>query len=191
MKAVSVERTRLFFSSFVVHWWVHFPSSFPHVSTSLAVTRFFFFLDVMYTGATYSMYVDDILQSWSHWQHQRPCLPDFQTSIAVPIKNFLPAYTQLVWSYQLRNCYERFSSLYPPPPPPPRGVGGGGLYIGITVSVCPAMRVSDFFSRTISPEPLDCCVWRCISIMMSITEKKKWFAFFLVKVTARAYIIKI
>ena len=31
-------------SSFVVHWWVQFPSSFPNVSTSPAVTRFFFTL---------------------------------------------------------------------------------------------------------------------------------------------------
>ena len=36
------ENARLFFSSFVVHWWVSFPSSFPDVSTSPAVSRFFF-----------------------------------------------------------------------------------------------------------------------------------------------------
>ena len=41
-KTLSVETACLFFSSFVVHWWVQFPSSFPHVSTSPAVTRFFF-----------------------------------------------------------------------------------------------------------------------------------------------------
>ena len=40
-KTLSVESACSFFSSFVVHWWVHFPSSFPHVSTSPAVTRFF------------------------------------------------------------------------------------------------------------------------------------------------------
>ena len=28
-KTLSVESTRLFFWSFVVYWWVHFPSSFP------------------------------------------------------------------------------------------------------------------------------------------------------------------
>ena len=37
------KRPFVFLSPFVVHWWVHFPSSFPHVSTSPAVTRFFFF----------------------------------------------------------------------------------------------------------------------------------------------------
>ena len=41
-KTLSVESACLFFSSFFVHWWVHFPSSFPHVPTSPAVTRFFF-----------------------------------------------------------------------------------------------------------------------------------------------------
>ena len=40
-KTLSVENACLFFSSFVVHWWVHFPSSFPHMSTSPAVTCFF------------------------------------------------------------------------------------------------------------------------------------------------------
>ena len=40
-KALSVESACLFFSSFVVHRWVQFPSSFPHVSTSPTVTRFF------------------------------------------------------------------------------------------------------------------------------------------------------
>ena len=30
-KTLSVESTCLFFWSFVVHWWVHFPSSFPQV----------------------------------------------------------------------------------------------------------------------------------------------------------------
>ena len=32
-KTLSVESACLFFSSFVVVWWVHFPSSFPRVST--------------------------------------------------------------------------------------------------------------------------------------------------------------
>ena len=41
-KTLSVKSTCLFFSSFVIHWRVQFPSSFPHVSTSPAVTRFFF-----------------------------------------------------------------------------------------------------------------------------------------------------
>ena len=41
-KTLSVESACLYFSSFVVHWLVHFPSSFPHVSASPAVTRFFF-----------------------------------------------------------------------------------------------------------------------------------------------------
>ena len=36
------KRLFVFFSSFVIHWWVHFPSSFPHMSTSPAVTHFFF-----------------------------------------------------------------------------------------------------------------------------------------------------
>ena len=36
------KRSFIFFSSFVVHRRVHFPSSFPHASTSAAVTRFFF-----------------------------------------------------------------------------------------------------------------------------------------------------
>ena len=30
----------VFFSSFIFHWWVHFLSSFSHVSTSPAVTHF-------------------------------------------------------------------------------------------------------------------------------------------------------
>ena len=41
-KTLSVESACLFFSSFVGHWWVHFPRSFPHVSASPTVNRFFF-----------------------------------------------------------------------------------------------------------------------------------------------------
>ena len=36
-KTLSVESARLFYSSFVVHLWVHFPRSFPHVSASPAI----------------------------------------------------------------------------------------------------------------------------------------------------------
>ena len=47
-KTLSVKSARLFFSLFAIHWWVHFPSSFPHVSTSPAVTCLFFLLSLVH-----------------------------------------------------------------------------------------------------------------------------------------------
>ena len=41
-RRLRVESACVFVSSFVVHWWVQFVSSFPNLSISPAVTRFFF-----------------------------------------------------------------------------------------------------------------------------------------------------
>ena len=41
-RRLNVESASVFVSSFVFLWWVQFPSSFPNLSTSPAVTRFFF-----------------------------------------------------------------------------------------------------------------------------------------------------
>ena len=43
---LNVESAGVFVSSFVFLWWVQFPSSFPNLSTSPAVTRFFLQLTV-------------------------------------------------------------------------------------------------------------------------------------------------
>ena len=91
------------------------------------------------------------------------------------------------------------ASLYTPV----RRGQGGWWYIGITLSVCQfvrlsgchPVRVSDFV-RTISPEPLNhfkpnLVLW-CIITRQIVRQKiKNWFPIVNVKVTVRAYIIKI
>ena len=67
-----------------------------------------------------------------------------------------------------------------------------GGYIGITLSVCLSVRMSEFV-QTISPELLNHfepnLVWWCIIIRRCVLLKN-WITVFIVKVRFRAYIIK-
>ena len=77
-------------------------------------------------------------------------------------------------------------------PPHPQYLGGGGVIL-ITLSICSSVHVSDCVC-SLFPEPLNRVlpnlIWWCI-IMRWCVMQKNWFTIFNVKVTARAYIIKI
>ena len=77
------------------------------------------------------------------------------------------------------------TSFYTPPPHPCISTGG---YIGITLSICSSVLVSDHV-HSVSPEPLNhslpnLVLWYIITSQCVMW--KYWFTIFNVKVTARA-----
>ena len=156
-------------------------------ATNLAVFFFFLLVCLFFHCYQYGLWIWCLftwsLVAWSKW-----------------IQTLYVCYLTSSWCRFL--CWEQDHRIYKLQnifwyPPPLVWIWGGG-YIGIALSgwnlsICSSVRVSNGV-RPVSPELLNHflpnLVWWCI-IMRRCVLQKNWFTIFNVKVTVRAYIIKI